>query len=736
MGTHSVDMEGGRLVWSWEDTDSSAVGWVVMCTVCHALSFAQDITVSPSVTLAHLEEQGERDLRRSSLLYPSFGVTVAGIRATPSQDDEEELAYRFLRHFELLLRSYWVISHPKQTVARALVRLQIPSLVDAQWGRVFPSKARLTKGTWEAALSKQELTLEEAARVAQGDVLCEIVRATLVTACCSKPKPRVAILGFGPEVQAMAYLMWKKEVAMVVAVSASNGLIFNKAGIDLETLLEEHPSSSFSVDERSPGVTFISHSGQPWDALKEADVEAEAVVIASRLEDNISEQLLATVWRRLENRNRFLFFGHESLDWRVLDNNHFCWVPAWVSNCGAEQLHRIVAVSSEQRSPLSTLCRQLIEDACVPPMAFLQSALLLAENNPLQLGNACLRLAENRLRSPLPWTDLEHIQGVFDTEVRLYSIISHAVELMSLLFLGESTLGLLTGDVLNRFVLPLQLCRVYLSPSVTSKKQSKCLALLFVRSTAKFLENYGHARGTDLWLRALQRVRPCGALEDEVSICEKLIAQHRLPCSAQGLQAVVNQVLSSKVRLFLLQALVDSLTGAVPPFPRSPRSARQPTGGMKGAFAEAFRHLTAALLSLQDSPLFTVVGEVAAALGSEFIGSWIEARLDQSSSIENDGVLIEFLLNVARRVSTETDEEEEYCANVKRLPSLLMKLLPGPLSVESAREVVDALVELLACPEALHEFVFFYIFTELLDADPLFPSQIVVARATVEAEHE
>lgn len=434
------------LVFEWNDKETDAVGWVVFDNVINGVS-GGGIFMHPGATMEEVAAIAKNMSRKFTVTDPQIGGAKAGIKFDHRDPRAKEVLRRFILANEGLLRNYWVTAGDLNTddsfIEKVIVEELKLSCCQAQLGKVVSQKTGLPDLSKQLAqiIPMPASPYFPMIEAAVGYGMAISVEEGLKLIGKTDGSAKVAIQGFGAVGSSLAYYLYTKKIAKVVAIADIDGIIFDDKGLPITKILEwrkENVANLRKNDADAQKIGYYSKNclvnidpvdcmneewGQKLNGRIETLVSIDADVFcpcATRyiLTPKVVEAMKAKLLISGANnpygqfKDGKLVEDIEGQVVQILEEKKVIIIPDWVSNSGTAQLfHRSLSVNfnldshvdphtqriGEQRD----VAKEILEACALPIRVYIAASLSMVKGNILRLHRGAEQLAAQRLKFPL-----------------------------------------------------------------------------------------------------------------------------------------------------------------------------------------------------------------------------------------------------------------------------------------------------------------------------------------------
>ena len=436
-------------IFSWQDDQTDAKGWVVWDTVINDVA-GGGIFMHPDATEKETCDIAANMTKKFTVTSPQIGGAKAGIRFDPRDPRASEVLRRFIKSNAPLLKSIWVTAGDLGT-DDALVE----KFVQEEVG--LPTCQATLARKYALTCHKSDLSTQLASLIqfpaspffpliegAVGYGIAASIETVLrlsdkaeLSRELSRELPRVMIQGFGAVGSSLAYYLFEKKIARVVGISDAFGFIHDQKGLDIVKLLEWREKIKRSLDGKDKNeITRISKSITPLvEKQNKTEITPDEKDSLARFLNSESFDIFCPCANRyaitpsiasllVEKKVQVIASGAnnpfgtsdgKSEDCKevpeIFQRNGVCVIPDYVANSGTAQLfHRGISVEFDLKEKR---VEHKVLEACAEPIRdFIDQAWKLLTKDKLSyqhssclplLRKACLKLTEHRIAHPLPF---------------------------------------------------------------------------------------------------------------------------------------------------------------------------------------------------------------------------------------------------------------------------------------------------------------------------------------------
>lgn len=377
-------MTSSPKIFEWQDKETDAIGWVVIDRVINGVAgggifMHQDATVEETTTLA-------KDMsRKFTICDPKIGGAKAGIRFNREDPRASEVLHRFILANESLIRDCWATMGDLDA-DNLLVEKVITEELKLSSYQVRLATI-ITKNMGQPDLSKQLIQIISMSASPYFSLIEGVVGYGMAIAVeeglkrVGRNNGLVVIQDFGVVGSSLAYYLYTKKIAKIVAIADKDGFIMNHDGIDVVEILEmrknkiERMKAAGASPQRvaeiaksclaafDPDVLMVGNNkpGKLWcQPIKDFQIVENFVsqftAIYSdvfclcdpgcRITSNIVDSMLSSGKKLLVSGVNNPYGHSEGEVVRLLEEKKITIIPYWVSNGGKEQLfHRSLSVN-------------------------------------------------------------------------------------------------------------------------------------------------------------------------------------------------------------------------------------------------------------------------------------------------------------------------------------------------------------------------------------------------------
>lgn len=441
-------MKGPRSVFEWKDSETEAIGWVVLDEIINGVA-GGGIFMHDNATVQETADIAQNMSKKFTVTDPQIGGAKAGIRFNHRDPRAKDVLRRFINANAQILKNVWVTAGDLNTddnfIEHVIQKdLGLPTS-QATFGRRFSE----VSGQLDLSTSLAKLNVFPANDyfpLIEGAVGYGIAATIDEVLKLSKFEQQgkiatVAIQGFGAVGSSLAYYLTNKNIAKVVAIADAFGFIFDQNGLPIEeflinrherirqmriegvseTEIETIRKNMFLSDDSknrfnwTPVSKFQSGSSQMKDYFNaflecvQADIFSPCAIRYVLTQDSVQRIMKIMkpkfIVSGANNPYGIISNGNLVEDKKGevladLERNGIIVVPDWVANSGTAQLfHRGLSIPFNLDTENIA---NIVLEACADPIrTFIHVAnVRFAKGNLIGLARACEKLSLERRKYP------------------------------------------------------------------------------------------------------------------------------------------------------------------------------------------------------------------------------------------------------------------------------------------------------------------------------------------------
>lgn len=443
-------------VFPWKDTETEAMGWVVLDTITNGIS-GGGIFMHPNATLQEVEDIAANMTKKFTVTDPMIGGAKGGIRFSPTDPRANSVIQRFIAANKSLLENIWVtggdLGVDDAWVEKCVQKETSLVTCQATLGRKVAQATQLQ----DLSTQLRDLLSYPASPyfpLVEGSVgygLTASVEFVIdVNLLNKKPEIkknqfRIMIMGFGAVGSSLAYYLTKRKIGTVVGICDKDGFVIAENGLPVEDFLKlrkekveelrKNNAGAEQVIESSKNLIMHLQDGETMYKITRRNTKwwSNEHFLTYFLQSGKSDIFCPCASRYcitpkianllVKQGYRFVVSGannplgnpdskSENIDGQILDlfeKANICFVPDYVSNSGTAQLfHRGLSIPFNMKD--DDLAEKVLDACSTPIRNFLNEAFsLVTKDIPVyhrpfhlpQLIQGCKQLTETRLRHPL-----------------------------------------------------------------------------------------------------------------------------------------------------------------------------------------------------------------------------------------------------------------------------------------------------------------------------------------------